>query len=282
MSIYFEFLNEFLYEKVCEHQPPDESLALERVIFKEKGATRARYYSFIEELGLTETEFADTYIHPVKRLSSEQLGELVGYWNMSAGRSNGWLLTLNRRKLYDTLRWLLFRLHLAGVPHLDLYSVDLNDTSLSEFFEKARGRADLYVLGKEHGIPYKQCQYCGQLDKDPRGKEFGKLKVCHEEKCIISKSDVAHHETRCCFRKLYNLRQLTRRHKKEWKKLENHSDDLKVAFFHYLNKRFEEILESDLPPMQPKKTVTHEMEMMLAYQENITIGPNSLEAPSSD
>jgi hypothetical protein len=93
--------------------------------------------------------------------------------------------------------------------------------------------------------------------------------MCHNEDCVTSDSDIAQHPVPCCYRELYNLKQLTRRHKKEWGKLENYPKELKVKFFHYLNQRFNEIVESNLPPIRPEKPVTHEMEM-LVHQRSVT------------
>jgi hypothetical protein len=185
MNIYSELLEAFLFQKMEEHQPSDLPLAFERHFWKEEGKDRARIYNFFEELQLTPEKFEEIYFNPLKRLNSTQMAELVGYWNMGLGVSNGWTLTFNHHKLYDTLRWLLFRLHLLGITQLELYSVDFDDHKPSggtyekdkfdlealqrqTFWEHSRGLPDIYLLGEKYGKPYKQCLFCGRLDADRR------------------------------------------------------------------------------------------------------------------
>jgi hypothetical protein len=250
----YSFLNQPLQEwlddkwaSFTSHQ--DQQLASLERWFTDGPGGRTREQQLHLALGIEKDEFNRRYIHPWRGLTNEQLEGIVCYWNRANRFDYGQEIILRPIKELTALQWAITHVWLLNLKGLTVFQHTAADIHNNSDLINTDNVTKLF-WSAEHCLPYKQCFYCGKLDKDERGFKFGKQKrrFCHHSECASTSDNLNDHHDRCCARQWNNLKRATRR------TLNNNTNDAETVerkFIAFCDKRLEYGLELSIAP-RPK------------------------------
>ncbi|WP_373533051.1 hypothetical protein [Vampirovibrio sp.] len=203
--------SQFLKEKAARN-PAAKAMKEAALIAQLPGPTEPRKHLF-EQLNVSTELFYEKYLTPWSNLTQEQVIELVKHWNLVNCPEKNLLLQAIPTYEHLALHWTL----------INIYETKLFDVFLKEYQTELPATCpekldwiSYKFGGPAYALPFKQCYYCGRLETDPRGREFGKqgLFYCHLTECSPEPSPSAH-AFGCCYgdwkRQKNNIRNICKR-----------------------------------------------------------------------
>jgi len=201
------------------------------------------FASLYEPLGLTGLEFYQKYVEPWTLLTPEQAIEVAKYCSLKLTVTNQFQIEVNVACNHQALHWTLVNVYQTNLFNVFLedYEAELSKNEPPENWDWVTHQ----YVAPQYSLPYRQCSYCGRLDEDPRGKNFGKndLAFCHLESCPSDPTPSRHSEG-CCYgdwkRLKNNIRATCRR-------LSDDPQEVSTAFFEFCKNRYQENLKLLIP-----------------------------------
>jgi hypothetical protein len=246
------FINDFLRRKIAEIEPPvihETTLSLFSLEAEEK---RTGFQKLLQEIGITEEQFADQFLTPWRHLPLPQMQKIMNYWNLFIGRPRAVQMSIERIHEYRALHWTIVNVYNINMPGLSLFLSNYIEQLEKEEPDETYDHLTQMYISPEYGLPFQQCSFCGGQDTDPRGRRFSKkLRFCHQGGCPSNPNSSAH-DINCCYGQWH---QIQKNFFARLKRTNQSSEKIKRCFLGFLENRYQENLKQkwDVRPKEPKK-----------------------------
>lgn len=237
-------LTDFYRQKIQNCQAESiHKQALQDLIFIHPQGNMTPFKQLCAKLGLTEVQFAERFLNPWQELSTEDIQEVSKYWNWAHSPRKSLLMQISPIDEHKALHWTFINVFELNLPGLELFLPEYE----IELKKHNQGHMDLITqmyIAPPYSLPYKQCHYCGRLEKDSRQHEFGKrqLKYCHLSHCPSDPSSSLH--IQCCYG---NWKRLKTNLQKKLKRANQDADKIKELFLEFCESRYLENLKVQSP-----------------------------------
>jgi hypothetical protein len=234
------FINDFLRRMIAEIEPSVIHETTLSLFSLETAGGRTGFQKLLQEIEITEEQFADQFLTPWRHLPLSQMQKVMNYWNLFIGRPRAVQMSIDRIHEYRALHWTIVNVYNLNMSGLSLFLSNYKELLEQEEPKDTYDHLTQMYIAPEYGLPFQQCRLCGRQDTDPRGRRFSnKLRFCHQGGCPSNPNSSAH-DINCCYGQWH---QIQKNFFARLKRTNQSPEKIRGCFLGFLESRYQENLK---------------------------------------